>query len=266
MRPLFRLALATFTTALACFAAGCDNGDATDGDSNPEPSTEGTIPEQLELLELSLTGLAQQQSSVAGALTVSGSAREFTITVAGEDAAAVELELHSPGASPLASLDGIDAAVRLTDEGMGGRSVIISDEAGIVYFGGVGDFGSTEAANEHFGSGFVTYGEKTGSQTDGMFVWTYAPAVFATDDGPVELLPGEVETIVVEGVKYRAVVSSSYEVGTNPDAEELPGCSPESMLGFELLRVDAAVDTSVVERLADHDVAYVGCTAPGGGE
>lgn len=240
---------------VGALAMGCDGGK----DPRPEPEQTGTIPEQLEALEVAFA--AAQPIQVSGALTITGSDRDFHVSVGGE-----QLDLHSPGATPLGSLDGLDGTVQITEQGMGGQSIVISDEAGVVYIGALGDGMSLDAVAEHFGSGFARWGEETGSQTDGTFVWSYKPAIFATDAGDVELTPGQVETITVEGVDYRIVVSAAYTVGTNPDADELPGCGPEDMLGFELLRVDEPVVASVIERLPDEIVAYVGCTAPGGGD
>jgi hypothetical protein len=175
-------------------------------------------------------------------------------------------DLHTPGATPLDSLDGVEATIELSDMGMGGRSIVISDDDGPLYVGSLGDGPGLDAVREIFGEGFVTWGDEVGTQTDGTFVWTYAPAVFATDNGEVELQPGEVDSIVVDGVEWRVVVSASYEVSANPDADEMPGCSPESMLGFELLRVAEPIEVATIARLAEAPVAYVGCTAPGGEE
>lgn len=240
---------------VGALVVGCDGGT----DPEPEPEKTGTIPEQLEALEV--TFASSQPIQVTGELSVTGSDREFHLSVGAE-----ELDLHSPGASPLANLNGLQGTVEVTEQGMGGQSIIISDETGVAYVGALGDGMSLNAVAEHFGSDFVRWGEQTGSETDGTFVWNYKPAIFATDTGDVELTPGEVETITVEGVDYRVVVSAAYTVGTNPDATELPGCGPEDMLGFELIRVVEPVVSAVIERLPDAVVAYVGCTAPGGDE
>lgn len=237
-------------------------GLVASGCSSTDPQVTGTIPDQLESLQVALSDDTGQLRSAQGVLTVTGSDRQFEIAVAGGQN--VVFDLHTPGASPVAALDGVDATVEFTEEGMGGRSVIVSDAEGPLYVGVLGDGVSVNAVEEIFGKGFVRWGEEVGTQTDGTFVWTYAPAVFATDDGDVELQPGKVTSIVVDGVEWRAVVSASYEVSTNPDADALPACSPESMLGFELLRVAEPIAATSISRAADAEVAYVGCTAPGG--
>ncbi len=231
----------------------------------PEPEQTGTIPEQLEALEVTLGGDDGSLQSLSGVLQVTGADKEFTLQI-GAGTEQVAIEVLSPGATPLGSLEGVEASVELTEMGMGGRSLIVSDDTGPLYVGVLGDGMALSAVESHFGADFVRWGDEVGSQTDGTFVWSYAPAVFATDDGDVELSPGEVASIKIDGLEYRVVVSASYEVGTNPDADELPGCSPESMLGFELLRVAEPVVAATITRLPEATVAYVGCTAPGGGD
>lgn len=255
VRPMRTSSALVLLAGLSALTFGCSNG-------NPEPEVTGTIPEQLESLQVALTDDNGQVQTAQGVLAVTGSDRQFQIAVAGGQN--IVFDLHTPGASPIAALDGVDATVAFTEQGMGGRSVIVSDADGPLYVGALGDGMSLNAVDEIFGEGFVRWGKEVGTQTDGTFVWTYAPAVFATDNGEVELQPGNVTSIVVDGVEWRAVVSASYEVSTNPDADALPACSPESMLGFELLRVAEPIAATSIARAADAEIAYVGCTAPGG--
>ncbi len=252
-----------FLVGVSVFAVGCDKDP--DPSPEPEPEVTGTIPEQLESFQITLENEPGAPVSKFGTLGITGADRQFEIAVDDPDLG-MAFQVHSPGATPLTQLDGVDATVSLSEMGMGGRSIVISDDDGPLYVGSLGDGPGLAQVREIFGEGFVTWGEEVGSQTDGTFVWTYAPAVFATDTGDVELQPGEVDSIVVDGVEWRVVVSASYQVGTNPDAEELPACSPESMLGFELLRVVEPAEVATLGRLAEAPVAYVGCTAPGGEE
>lgn len=254
VRHSFALVLAS--TALS-FAVGCGGDNTTE-----KPTTTGTIPEQLESIEVGVT--TEPAAALVGALKVSGSAREYTLSVT-TSTGPVDVTLHSPGATPLMALDGQDVSVSVTEQGMGGRSLLVSDEAGILYAGVFGDPSGLTAAEEQLGNDFVRWGDEVGTETDGTFVWSYRKAVFATDDGDVTVLPGDVATIKLDGDTFRAVVIASYEVGTDPDATELPGCSPESMLGFELLRVaEAPAPEARVVRPVGAQVAYAGCTAPGG--
>jgi hypothetical protein len=239
-------------------AVGCAN--------DPEPEVTGTIPEQLESFQISMEDDSGQALSASGTIGVEVTGdREFQVFLAAAEGEK-GFDIHSPGATPLGNLDGAEVTVSLSEMGMGGRSIVISDDDGALYVGSLGDGPGLAQVREIFGEGFVTWGKEVGTQTDGTFVWTYAPAVFATDDGEVALLPGEVDSIVVDGVEWRVVVSASYEVGTNPDADALPACSPESMLGFELLRVAEPIEVATIARLAEAPVAHVGCTAPGGEE
>lgn len=248
---------------LALFGAwGCGSDDGGEG---PGPTQTGTVPEQLEALQVAPAVDNGNAIEASGALSITGKDREYTLVVTPESGDAIDIELHSPALSPIGALHDKDVQIELSPAEMGGRSVAIHDEAGPVYVATAGDQSGAALADKVLGAGFASWGDAVGTQTDGTFVWTYNKAVLAGDDGPVEVLPGEVATVEVDGATWRVVVIASYTVGTNPDADQLPACSPEDMLAFEALRVEAAPEEAPVTRLAGVDVAYIGCTAPGGG-
>jgi hypothetical protein len=257
------VALLPLTLALV----GCSSDDNEKGDpSGPGPSVTGTIPEQLEALEVALTAMDPGSAmDLSGAMSVTGKDRDFTLTVQGASET-TSIAVHSPAATPLLALEGLDVEVALSASEMGGRSMIVSDDTGALYVASLGDSQGDHAVTVAFGESFASYGAEVGSETDGTFVWSYKKVIFAGDDGPVEALPGEVLTLKIAGAMWRVVVSASYTVGPNPQAEALPGCSPEDMLGFEALRIESATEEEPVRRLTDATAAYVGCTAPGGGE
>ena len=227
------------------------------------PSVTGEVPEQLEALDVA-AGSSHSASSLGGTLTVEGAERDYTLSV---EAAGTKtsIAVHTPGASPLAKLAGDAMEIETTDGGFGGPSLFVADSAGPRYMAVFGDGQAISAAEERLHNGFVRSGDEVASETDGTFVWSYRKAVFKTDDGDVALDPGQVKTLRFDGVSWRAVVIASYEVGTNPDATELPGCSPESLLGFELFRVSEppAAETPL-RRIAKATAAFAGCTPPGG--
>lgn len=249
-----------FCVAAMSLLVGC--GDS--GPSEGGPSVSGEIPEQLEALGITPGSGSAGASSLGGALTVEGSGRDYTLSI---DAAGTTMsfDVHTPGASPLAGLAGDAMEIETTEGGFGGPSLFVSDSAGPRYIAVFGDGQAISAAEEHLGEGFVRPGDEVGWETDGTFVWSYRKAVFRTDDGDVALDPGQVETLRMGGASWRAVVIASYQVDTNPDADALPACSPESLLSFELLRVsEPPAAEAPLRRLADAIVAYAGCTPPGG--
>ena len=254
---------------LACFRSltiGCLALSGMAGCADDEPTQTGTIPEQLESLEVAAAVDSGGVMNAAGTLAIAGNDREYTLSVEAEGAAPVSIAVHSPALTPLAALDGKAAQVELSAPAMGGRSLVVSDDAGALYVANAGDFAGIEVAEKALGADFATWGAEVGSETDGTFVWSYKKAVLATDAGPVEVLPGVVTTIDVDGAKWRVVIIASYTVEANPDADALPACSPEDMLAFEALRVEAAAAEQPVRRLAEAQVAFMGCTAPGGEE
>lgn len=251
-RSLF---LASFLVPLAL--AGCDGS----------PPQSGTIPEQLEALAVTFPSSPPQTGGlveVSGAIKIEGAARAFKLSVDGEKPLA--FDLHSPGDSPLDLLDGKTAKVALTPEGEGGRSVIVSDDTGALYIASFGDRQSVGEVDKVVGANVIRYGEEVGREGDGTFVWVYKKAVIASDDGDVAFLPGEVKVVKLKGVAYRVVFSAAYQVETDPDADALPACSPADMLGVEILRLPAehTVPALVLTRPLEKEVAFAGCTPPGG--
>lgn len=242
-------------TALG-FAVGCGSSG---------PSSSGTIPEPLEAIAITSQQTTVASASYSGAVAVTGADRDFVLSVSAPGGTTA-LNVHTPAASPIAAVAGEARTVEVMNEGFGsGPSLFVADDQGPVYAAVAGDGVALQAAEERFGAGFVRYGDEVGSQADGTFIWSYRKAVFKTDDGDVALNPGQVKSIRLGGTLYRAVVITSYQASTNPDATELPGCGPEDLLGFELFRVAEPVSAvSDLRRLAGFDGAFAGCSSPPG--
>ncbi|MFT3775113.1 MAG: hypothetical protein QM820_57940 [Minicystis sp.] len=237
------------------FLAGCGGAG---------PSVTGTVPEQLEALDVKAGSSASSPQSLGGALTVAGAERDYTLSV-DTGSAKTSITVHTPGSSPLAKLAGEAMEIETTEGGFAGPSLFVSDASGPAYLAVFGDGLAISAAEERLGKGFVRSGDEVASETDGTFIWSYRKAVFKTDDGDVTLDPGQVKTLHLGGQTWRAVVIASYQVSTNPDASALPDCSPESLLGFELFRLsDPPATETPLRRLAKLTPAFAGCTPPGG--
>ena len=84
-----------------------------------------------------------------------------------------------------------------------------------------------------------------------------AGPIVQTDDGPVELLPGEKDVISVGGNSYEVTVVSAFQVEARPRAL-LPCGGIGDMLSFELVRVESG-EPDFVERPEGAAMAHLGC-------
>jgi hypothetical protein len=224
--------------------AGCGGGSS------------GELLEQLEAIEVKTN--AGPNDAIAGIAKISGNDRDFKLTIEAITGS-IEVDVHSPGASPLASLADRDIDVRIIDGE--GTSLLVLEAASPVYYANNGVHSGV--ADELFGKGFARWGASTGQESDGTFIVKHAPAVFATDDGDVELRPGSARTITVKGAKWRVAVVASYEVEADPTADEQPGCDTPSVLSYERLRIEAEAEPSTLKRSEGAEFARYGCLAGG---
>jgi hypothetical protein len=246
--------LALGLVAVLGWAIGCGSAG---------PTSTGTVPEPLETITITEQQSTAQSGSFTGALSVTGEGRDLVLSIS-SGAATTAVSLHSPASSPLAALAGEGRTVEIVNEAFeAGPSLFITDDAGAAYAAVAGDRMALQAAEQRFGAGFVRYGDVVGSETTSTFIWTYRKAVFKTDGGEVALSPGQVRALSFGGSLYRVVVITSYQATTNPDADVLPDCGPEDLLGFEMARVAKPLaETGDLHRLAGGDAAFAGCSVP----
>lgn len=246
IRPLRSLALAL--SPLLVVLAGC-------GEESTQGPT-GTIPEQLEALVVA-GDTSYEEVQHQGALAVSGGERDFALDVA-VAAGAAKIDVHTPGSSDLSTLDGLTATVALAPMGLHEeRSVVITDDAGPLY---VADVGHGVDVDALFGEGFVQWGEVAGTDSDELYDWEYTSAVFKTDNGEVPVLPGETATLALGGATYRVAVIAAYKVTPHEDAA-LPCGGISDLLSYEMLRLKAAPEPVKLTRLANAQLAHLGCMA-----
>jgi hypothetical protein len=207
---------------------------------NGQPTSWGTPPEQLEAFTVSGAASGPAQMSMMGALAVTGSGQDFSVTVAGSGT----LAIHTPGQSDLSSLNGHTVTVLLPVSQAGDpsavdvRSLLVTDDQGPAYLADVAADLDTDTL---FGAGFATYGTPVASvitdQTGGYMESEYTPIVFKTDSGEVSLLPGQVDAITVKGAVYRVTVISAVDITYHFD--QALACGPSSAMVYEMLRVEA---------------------------
>ncbi|MCK6506931.1 hypothetical protein L6R53_26765 [Myxococcota bacterium] len=197
--------------------------------------------------------------SLAGALSVSGGDGDWTLQIADPSLDPVPtLTVHSPGRADLSTLSGAQVQALLPGDWFAEHySLLLTDAQGPLY---VLDMGlHAEQANAAFGEGFVSHGEVVGAEEDETWSTWYTRVVFQTDDGAVQLLPGEVQEIRVGGLRYRAVAIAAWTREPRADAA-LPGCPvAEELLAYELIRVEQEVEADLVERPQGLAPATAGC-------
>lgn len=223
-------------------------------------ATTGDIPEQLETLEVTISGPGASEYEALhalGGITVTGEGQDFSMAIS-SGAAELVLDVHSPGASDLSTLDASDGTIDVFESSFeGSRSFVVADDSGTVYFANAGDAGAE--ADALFGEGFASFGDEVGSTEDESFEWSYRYIDFQTDDGAVSLLPGEVETITVGGVDYRVAAIAAYDREPVEDAA-LPACPVlTDMLSYELLRLEATAEADFLTRPDGIPAAALGC-------
>jgi hypothetical protein len=203
-------------------------------------------------------------TETTGTTAVSGSERDWTLTVDPGDGTTVPIGIHSPGKSDLSILDTHALTIELGEAwGDDQRNVAITDEDGLVY---VAQHTEGGPATDVFGDDLVAYGTDLGSGTlsdeFGDYDVEYYAAKFQTDDGPVEARAGTPIEAKLGGQTWRIVVHASFDVTKYPD--EMPGCGGGiySTLSYEMLRVGTTPDVARVS--ADPSLRLAGEYSCGG--
>lgn len=223
-----------------------------------DPAAELVRLEAFEATDARQTDL--EAASASGPATVSGADRDWSLSVDLGDGSLAQIDVHSPGASDLAVLDGKELAVELGSAwGEPSRNVSIDDESGPAFLVQITEGGPI---SDLFGDTFVAYGELLGSSSledeYGVYAVDSYSARLQTDAGEVEVMPGQPVAVVLDGQTWRVVVHAAFEVTDYPDT--MPGCGGglSSTLSLEMLRVDTEVDRGALEPSADRRLSGEG--------
>jgi hypothetical protein len=207
---------------------------------------DGSLDDQLEAFTIASVapdGASEvlEPVTLTGVAAATGAGRNRSLVVS-TDAGEWALDLHLPGGSDLSVVDGQSVEIDLPPSeqyDLWGRAPFaIHDAAGPVLV--VQMLGNApDAADALLGDGFARYGETVGYDERGSHEFHTKYAVIATDDGPLEVAPGEVHAIQVAGATWRFVLLAAYEVdeesGTFDAASKCIG--PPDTLSFEMLRI-----------------------------
>lgn len=236
-------------------STGCNGG----------PETSAYEPANLERAAVAIVDQDGEFEGVrrdwVGRIAVDGSGQDFTVTVSttsGND----DITVHSPAHSDLSGLDGLeDVEVSVAPEPISDElSLSIVDSAGaLVYLiepveGGI-------LTVDQFGQGLIASGADLGTVSVETFDVEFASAQFRTDTGDVELMPGEPQEVVLDGVSYRVVLLASY-TSVNTASEDSRCTGAEARIAFELLRIEAGTaDLTPIVRAEGSELPLSECTA-----
>jgi len=215
--------------------------------------------QQLEGFSLEITaddpeaGEFWYETSVEGTATVTGADRDHTVTVEGADST-VELVVHSPAVTDLTVFDGRDVTVDVS-----GRNMAVRDDDGIAYAADAG--GYRWQLEQEFGEGFADWGSVVRTEMDGTELYKYRTAVFAGDDGPVEIHPGDSDSVTIDGIDYDVTVIASYTIEETMPFAAIAACGgPSDLLSYEMERVEQPREPRTVARPEGLEMARgMGC-------
>jgi hypothetical protein len=144
-----------------------------------------------------------------------------------EHAAGVSLQTESerceirlsrdPAAIDFSALAGPARRVelQLSDDFHGGEdqwspisNLMVADPVGIAYVGGTSD----DWAEQVFGRRAVRLGARAAKDREDDWIWSFHTIRFAGDDGSVELLPGEVASVILDGQEFWAIAHTAVVI------------------------------------------------------
>lgn len=191
--------------ALLALATACDK----------EPA-----PDQLELATVDSNHWAEtgEEAPLVGTLEVQGAGRDYTLSLTLEDTSVVDLEVHTPAGTDFTAYEGLEITltpVLSWTETVTGFSIHEGEELRYALYGTDGN----PALDAQFGEGFATWGPTiSGSAIDG-YHYTWHPIRFATGEGYVDVLPGEVVEVEMQDRLWRLTAIAAYT--------EVPGRSAD---------------------------------------
>lgn len=209
---------------------------------------DGSLEDQLEALTLRFPdsdGAAVDHFSesvvVSGALSVDASASDPSLTFATANGS-FSADLHLPGASDLRWLDGAVVEAQLPPSEdltrWGTPALALMDAEGPAFVAQLVGH-APDAADSFLGAGFARFGPESGYDERGTYGFQTRSAIVQTDDGPLEVLPGEVHAISRDGVSWRFVLIAAYKVESQRGAfGPTSKCmGPPDALSFEMVRI-----------------------------
>lgn len=226
------------TMTLVLFAVGCGGG------SDISPYADGSlgIPE-VEIDE----ELSSARKDLVGALAVDGSGENLTVQIDTQNGR-TEVEVKAPGMPDLSVLDGLEGQLSIAEDALTDRlSLLVTDDQGPVYL--LEPVNATVLTTETFGPGFVQVGADLGTVPVGLDHVRLYSALFETDDGAVEVFPGEPVEATIDGQTYRIVLVANWVRELSGDRSSECASQLDEALAYELTRVEpGAADLTPLTR------------------
>jgi hypothetical protein len=229
------------------------------------PETSAYEPANLERATVTLDGIEEIEGirrDWIGNLQVDGDGQRFTLAVTTESAGTQEVEVHSSAHSDLAALDGIEGVqLSVAPEPLSQElSLSLTDSAGeLLYL--VEPVEAGLLTTEKFGLGLIAEGSDLGVASVEAHDLSLTSALFRTDAGDVELMPGEPQEVAIDGAAYRVVLITSFD--SDYRLEGAANCTgADSRLAFELLRIEAGTaDLTAIVRPEGVELPVEECIA-----
>ncbi len=192
-------------------------------------------PEQLEAIQVDapIDEALDEQVPWEGLASIEGADKDWTLDLDGET-----FTTHSPTAMDLSTWDGQELTVSVTTTWSGHPDGLALYDSADLAYASVGSDDNDDVI-DRFGADFASWGEELGRTRGDSATYTYRAVQFQTDTGSIELAPGEVAEIVVDGVTWQVAPVASYDHEYHRWAM-VPACGGGGpMLSYEIMRVDA---------------------------
>ena len=169
--------------------------------------------------------------TASGALTLSGTSPDYTVTV-GETAA---FDLHVVELADLSALQGATVTVTTISWGIEDwQSLLVNDASGPVFAVDAG--WSLDAVNAWLGTPALAWSEELGASEDEYWEISHRGLQITHDDGELVLLPGESQSVSLGGVHWLVTVIQAQD-RTIKDGAAMPDCPVlDDPLSYQLQR------------------------------
>lgn len=197
------------------------------------------------------------EGSFTGELRVVGSGQDFAFVLLEDGEETMAFEVHSSSGFDLSTLSGSDRTLALLGGGVPEhQSLVVLDGAEPLWMADLGD--RAAAVSLFTGGPGVTAGETLYTDQDPTWIWQYTSILVATDEGVLELWPGEVQDAVIASRVWRFAAVAAYRRELR-DGVEAPACTLKDMLAYELYRVPVGQGLVKRERPAGLPPAELTC-------
>lgn len=215
---------------------------------------------QLEAAQIDTEVYVQDGSDAweqAGRLSVTGAEQDWALSLAGETES-WSFGVHSPATTVLSRFADTEVTLSLTTSWSGRPTgIAIADEADLAW--AVWGADGNDALTARFGDDLVRYGEELeAGRADGM-KYSWRAVSFQTDEGRVELAPGEVDDLRIDGALWRVTVIAAYQEEPLPGTA-VPDCGGGGdLISFEIERVAEAAGSDSRSRPKGAEMAARSC-------